>query len=120
MVDELQALETIHQAQKKWRRFFQISFIAIIIVSSVLFVVIPKSLPPMIMQLVMVLSMASVFGLFFLDRISHLINKKKFKQDIVHKYLFKHLKPDDVHKDSELVLEMVTERRKNGKGMWSV
>lgn len=120
MVDELSAVEAIKKKQKTYRQLFKVSFIVAIVFSSILFVVFPKLLPPILMQLIMLLSMGSVFGLFFLDRISYLLNKKFFKQDIVHKYIFQHLKPDDVHKDSDLVVDMINQRRKNSKEMRSV
>ncbi len=120
MLDELGALKTIRQGQRKWRRLLQILFLLIIALTSVLFVVFPQVLPSMLMQLIMLCSMASVFGLFFLDRLSFYLNRFMFKQDIVHKYLFQHLKPDDVHKDAELVMELVGKRRQDSKAMRSL
>lgn len=120
MVDELNAVQSIQQSQKKWRRSFQTIFVLIALLSPVMFVVFPKDVPGLLMQVVMLLSMVSVFGLFFLDRISHLLNKKYFKQEIVHKYIFQHLKPDDIHKDAELVVDLIGKRRKDGKAMRSI
>ena len=115
MIDELSALKTIRNTQSKWRRSLRLAFVITIIFSSILFVVFPKVLPGLVMQLVMLLSMGSVFGLFFLDRISHFLAKKYLKQDIIHKYLFQHLKPEDLHKDEDLVLELVAKRRDDSR-----
>ncbi len=115
MIDELTALNNILTSQRKWRTRFGMVFIVIILTSTVFFVVFPKTLPPMLMQVVLLLTMASVFGLFFLNVISHLINKRQFQHDVVDKYLYQFLKADDVRRDSELVLELLSTRRKNSE-----
>lgn len=120
MTSELEAMQDIQVAQKKWRHRMKILFLTIVVSSSVLFVVFPTVLPGMLMQLILLLSMVGLFGLFFLDRISHLLNKKYFEQDIVHKYFFQHLKPDDVHKDADLVVALISKRRQHSKSVRSV
>ena len=111
MVNEIETLRTLHADQKKWRLVSLISFIVIIAISSFIFIVIPKSLPGLLFQVVMILSMGSVFGLVFLDRVSFILNKRFSKKDIVNKYLFQNSKPEDIHQDVELVLDLVKERR---------
>jgi len=103
--------------QKMWRRTMQISFIAIIVITTSLFVAFPYLLPGALMQLIMLLSMGSLFSLFFLDRLSFMLSKRKFTQDVMHQYFFKNLKPDDVHRDAELVVELVSKRRRDGKSL---
>jgi len=120
MTDELKAMQDIQTSQKKWRKTIQIIFVTIIFFSSILFIVFPMILPSMLMQFILLLSMASVFGLFFLDRISHQLNKKYFEQEIVHKYFFQHLRPEDLHKDADLVVELISKRRKDNKSIRSV
>jgi len=111
MIDELAALRILHAEQKKWRRVSTISFILIIAVSSFIFIVIPKTIPGLLFQVIMILSMVSVFGLVFLDRVSFILNKKFAKKDIVNKYLLQNSKPEDMHQDVEFILELVRDRR---------
>jgi len=111
MIDELSALKTLHTDQKKWRIVSLVSFIFIIVVSSFIFIVIPKVLPGLLFQVVMILAMGSVFGLVFLDRVSFVLNKKFAKKDIVNKYLLQNSKPEDIHQDAELIFELVKNRR---------
>jgi len=110
-MDELSALKAMHKKQRSYRVMSLIAFIIIIIFSSVVFVVFPKVVPGMLMQVIMVTVMGAVFGLVFLDRVSFTINKKLYKKDILHDYLFTHSKPEDIHKDVELVQELVSTRR---------
>jgi len=111
MIDELAALKILHAEQKKWRRVSTISFIVIIAVSSFIFIVVPKAIPGLLFQIIMLLSMGSVFGLVFLDRVSFILNKKFAKKDIVNKYLLQNSKPEDMHQDVEFILELVRDRR---------
>ena len=87
-MDEVKALNAMHAKQRSLRLLCLISFSAIIAVASVAFVVFPKELPGLLMQVMMVVVMGSVFGLVFLDRVSFTINKKMYKKDILHDYLF--------------------------------
>jgi len=116
-VDEKSALVAIHKKQKDIRLTSTILFSIIVAVSSVLFIVYPKALPGVVMQIIMLFAMSSIFGLLFLDRVSYTINKKLYKKDILHDYLFKHSKPDDMHKEVELVQELVVTRRQAAKEM---
>ena len=52
----------------------------------------------------------------FLDRISYQLNKKFFKQDVLHEYLLKHSKPEDVHKDADIIVELIKDRRVVSQG----
>ena len=111
-MDEKAALEAMHAKQSKIRKTSMMVLILIIALSSVVFVVFPKTLPGMLVQVIMIAAMASVFGLVFLDRVSFTINKKTYRKDILHDYLFTHSKPEDMHKDVELIQEQVVARRK--------
>ena len=111
MVDEIAALRVLHADQKKWRRISLATFLVTIAISSFIFIVTPKLLPGLLFQLVMVLSMGSVFGLVFLDRVSFILNKKFAKKDILNKYLLQNSKPEDMHQDVELILELIKDRR---------
>ena len=110
-MDEVKALSTMHAKQRSLRKVCLISFSLIIAVASVAFVVFPKELPGMLMQLMMVIVMGAVFGLVFLDRVSFMINKKMYKKDILHDYLFTHSHPEDIRRDIDLVQELIVSRR---------
>lgn len=93
------------------RRISFVVSITFLAITSFLFVVFPKIIPGAIMQLMMLLVMGLVFALVFLDRVSFVINKKLYRKDILHDYLFTHSKPEDIHSDLELVQELVASRR---------
>lgn len=114
-MNELEAVQAIQGSQKKWRRLMKFSFIIVVVFATTLFVVSPKILPSTFMQMILLISMGSLFALFFLDRISFILVKQLFKKDILHKYLFQHLKPEDVHRDVELLVEMIGKRRRDTK-----
>ena len=101
----------MYQSQKRWRLISLLSFIIIIVASTVVFVVFPRSVSGYFVQFLMILSMLSIMGLVFLDRVSFQINKKFFKQDILVEYLFKHSKPEDMHKDPDIMVELIKTRR---------
>lgn len=110
-MDELHAIKSMHNEQKRWRLASMLSFVAILVVSSFIFVVVPREFSGIFIQALMILSMISIVGLVFLDRVSFQLNKKFFKQDIMHEYLFKHSKPEDIHKDADIVVELIKDRR---------
>ena len=112
MLDELVAIKAIHAEQKRKRLLCGVSFVTLIVIASLVLVAMPKVLPGLLYQLLMIISMACVFGLFFLDRISFMLTKKFYQKDILHKYLFEHSRPDDIHKDPELVVDLISRRRK--------
>lgn len=116
-MDEISALKAMHDKQRILRKLSLALFIVIIAFASVTFVVFPKDLPGVLMQLIMVLVMGAVFGLVFLDRVSFTINKKLYKKDILHDYLFMHSQPEDIHKDIELVQELIVSRRQAAQEM---
>jgi len=116
-MDEVSALKAMHRKQRKLRRLCLAVFIAIIAVASVLFVVFPKDIPGVLMQLMMVVVMGAVFGLVFLDRVSFVLNKKMYKKDILHDYLFTHSHPEDIRRDIELVQELIVSRREAAQEM---
>jgi len=110
-MDELSAIKSMHKEQKRWRLASMLSFVVILIVSTFIFVVVPREFSGIFIQGLMILSMISIMGLVFLDRVSFQLNKKFFKQDIMHEYLFKHSKPEDIHKDADIVTELLKDRR---------
>ena len=110
-MDELDAIKSMHKEKRRWRLASMLSFIVILIVSSFIFVVIPREFSGIFIQVLMILSMLSIGGLVFLDRVSFQLNKKFFKQGIMHEYLFTHSKPEDIHKDADIVVELVRDRR---------
>jgi len=116
-MNEITALKAMHKKQRIYRKASIALFVVIIGVASVGFIVFPKVLPGMLMQMMMVLVMGAVFGLVFLDRVSFTLNKRIYKKDILHDYLFTHSKPEDIHKDIELVQELVVTRRQAAQEM---
>lgn len=110
-MDELVVIKEMHKSQRQWRLATQLSFIAIVLISSFILVVLGREVSGILIQLVMLLSMVSIAGLVFLDFISFMLNKKFFKQDIIHEYLFKHAKHEDFNKDPEIVVELIKDRR---------
>jgi len=110
-MNENLAVSAMHKKQYQFRKLSIVIFIIIIILSSILFIVFPKALPGFLSQIVMLIVMGAVFGLVFLDRISFIINRKTYKKDILHDYLFTHSKPEDIHKDTDLVVELIANRR---------
>ncbi len=110
-MDELVVIKEMHKSQRQWRLATQLSFIAIVLISSFILVVLGREVSGVLIQLVMLLSMVSIAGLIFLDFISFMLNKKFFKQDIMHEYLFKHAKPEDFNKVPEIVVELIKDRR---------
>ena len=101
----------MHKEQKRWRLYSLLSFVVILIISTFIFIVIPRVFSGIFIQMLMILSMLSIIGLVFLDRVSFQLNKKFFKQDMMHEYLFTHSKPEDIHKDADIVVELVKDRR---------
>ncbi len=116
-MDEASALKAIHSKQRKLRVMSLITFLVIIAVVTVVFVVFPKDIPGVLMQMIMVVVMGAVFGLVFLDRVSFTLNKKTYKKDILHDYLFTHSQPDDIRRDLDLVQELIVSRRKAAQEM---
>jgi len=116
-MDEISALKAMHAKQHTFRKVSFFVFIIIIGLASVGFVVFPKVIPGVIMQLMMVVVMGAVFGLVFLDRVSFVLNKKTYKKDILHNYLFTHSHPEDMRKDVELVQALIASRRQAAKEM---
>lgn len=110
-MDELSALKAMHKDQKRWRMMSMLTFIVLIILSTIVFVVFPRAVSGIFIQFLMIVSMLAIIGLVFLDRVSFQLNKKFFKQDITHEYLFKHSKPEDVHKDADVIVELIKDRR---------
>lgn len=110
-MDELSAIKSMHKEQKRWRIASLLSFITMIVVSSFVFIVLSREVSGVFVQVLMILSMLSIVGLVFLDRVSFQLNKKFFKQDIFLQYLFKHSKPEDIHKDADIVVELIKDRR---------
>lgn len=116
-MDEVTALKAMHKKQRKLRIISLTVFSLIVSVASVLFVVFPKDLPGALTQLMMVVVMGSVFGLVFLDRVSFVLNRKMYKKDILHDYLFTHSQPEDIRRDIELVQELIVSRREAAQEM---
>lgn len=116
-MDEAKALQMMHAKQRFFRKMSLIIFSAIIAFASVAFVVFPKEIPGLLMQMMMILVMGSVFGLVFLDRVSFILNKKTYKKDILHDYLFTHSQPEDIRRDIELVQELIVSRRQAAQEM---
>ena len=116
-MDEVSALTAMHSKQRSYRIMSLILFVLTIVIASVAFIVFPKQLPGMLMQVLMVTVMGAVFGLVFLDRVSFMINKKTYKKDILHDYLFTHSHPEDIHRDMELVQELIVSRREAAQEM---
>ncbi|MDH3327164.1 MAG: hypothetical protein OEM38_10660 [Gammaproteobacteria bacterium] len=110
-MNEITALKAMHGRQRSLRKACLTVFVSVVFLASIVFVVFPKELPGVLMQIFMVIVMACVFGLVFLDRVSFTINKKLYKKDILHDYLFTHSIPEDIHKDIELVQELIVSRR---------
>ncbi|HFE39039.1 MAG TPA: hypothetical protein ENK06_11585 [Gammaproteobacteria bacterium] len=110
-MDELELIKEMHESQRNWRRKVMLSFIAILIISTFTFVVVGRNVSGLLTQMLMILSMLSITGLVFLDFISFMLNKKFFRQDIMREYLFTHSKPEDIHKDSDVVVELIKDRR---------
>ena len=110
-MDELKALQAIHKEQKRWRLVSLLSFVVIIAASSFVFIVLSREVSGILIQVLMILSMLSIIGLVFLDRVSFQLNKKFFKQNIMCEYLFKHSKPEDMHEDADIIIELVKDRR---------
>jgi hypothetical protein len=110
-VDDLASIKAMHNEQKRWRLLSLLTFIAVLIVSSFVFIVLPRDVSGLFVQVLMILSMLSIIGLVFLDRVSFQLNKKFFKQNVIHEYLFKHSKPEDIHKDADIVVELIKDRR---------
>lgn len=115
MTDELSAIKELHIQQRRWRKRCFISLLSIVIILSVVFIMFAPMLHGLLMQLMMVISMFSIAGLIFLDWLSFQVNKRKFPKEIVHNYVLEHSKPEDIHQNSELVLSLVQERRKENK-----
>jgi len=111
MLDELSAIKSLQESQRRWKRTCLISFLIIIAVNSAMFVVIPKDLPGLLFQALLIITMFSVFGMVFLDVVAFHINKQLNKKDILYKYLLQHLKAEDVHKDVDLVVQLIKDRR---------
>lgn len=116
-MDEVSALKAIHSKQRKLRRICLAVFSLIVAFATVLFVVFPKEIPGVLMQMMMVLVMGAVFGLVFLDRVSFVLNKKMYKKDILHDYLFTHSQPEDIRRDIDLVQELIVSRREAAQEM---
>ena len=110
-MDELKVLTSIHKEQKRWRLVSLLSFIAIVIASSFVFIVLSREVSGILVQVLMILSMFSIIGLVFLDRVSFQLNKKFYKKDTMCEYLFKHSKPEDMHEDTDIIVELVKDRR---------
>lgn len=110
-MDELQAIKNIHAQQRRWKSKIRIIFLVTIVVASIILIVLPRTFSAIFFQFVMLLSMASIFGMFFLNFISFQVNKRFFKKDVLHDYLFKHSKSDDIEKDPELIEELIRDRR---------
>ena len=110
-MDELNAIKSMHKEQKRWRLYSLLSFVVILVISTFIFVVIPRTFSGIFIQMLMILCMLSIIGLVFLDRVSFQLNKKFFKQNVMHEYLFTHSKPEDIHKDADIVVELVKDRR---------
>ena len=123
-MDELKSIIAIHKEQKRWRLMSLISFIIIIIASSFVFVIFSREVSGVLVQVLMILTMFSIMGLVFLDRVSYQLNKKFYKQNITSEYLFKHLKPEDMYTDSDILVELIKDRhvasmkKKFGKKSW--
>ena len=110
-MDELSALTSIHKKQKRWRLVSLLSFIAVVVASSFVFIVLSREVPGVLVQILMILCMFSIIGLVFLDRVSFQLNKKFYKKDIMCEYLFKHSKPEDMHEETDIIVELVKDRR---------
>jgi len=110
-MDDLDALSDLHNSQKKWRLVSKLCFVFIVLISTLVFVIYPRDVSGFLIQILMILSMLSIIGLVFLDRVSYQLNKKFFKQDLLHEYLLKHSKPEDIHKDTDIIVELIKDRR---------
>lgn len=110
-MNELDVLKKMHVSQRQWRMASLLSFIAIIAISSFILVVLARDISGVFVQIIMILSMISVAGVVFLDVVSFVLNKKFFKQDIVHAYLFKHSKSSDFKEDADIIIELIKDRR---------
>ena len=110
-MDEISVIKEMHQSQKRWRRMAQLIFITIAVLFSVIFIVMGRNISGAVTQILMIISMLSIGGLVFLDVVSFLLNKKFFRKDILGEYLFKHSKPEDMHKAEDIVVELIKDRR---------
>lgn len=110
-MNELALLKDMHESQRKWRKTSLFSFIATVLIASFILIVLGKEVSGILVQIVMILGMLSVAGLVFLDVVSFVLNKKFFKQDVIHEYLFKHSKAEDINEDVDIVMELINDRR---------
>ncbi len=115
MLDELSAIKELHVQQRRWRKRCFIGFISTVLISSVVFILFTTMLHSFILQLVMVISMFAIFGLIFLDWFSFQINKKYFSKEMMHDYVLEHSHPEDIHKDAELTLSLIHDRRQESQ-----
>jgi len=115
MTDELSVIKELHTQQRRWRKRCFISLLSIVIILSIVFIMFAPMLHSWLMQLMMVISMFSIGGLMFLDWLSFQVNKRKFPKEIIHNYVLEHSKPEDIHQNAELTLDLVQERRKENK-----
>lgn len=115
MMDELTTLESIYKSQKRWKMISMLVFVVIIAISSVVFIVLSRAIPGIVIQVLMILCMFSIVGLVFLDRVSYQLNKKFFEKSVLHDNLFKHSKPEDMYTDADIMVELIKSRRASEK-----
>lgn len=117
MINELSAIKELHVQQRRWRKTCFIGFISTLVISSVVFILFTTMLHSLILQLIMVISMSAIFGVTFLDWFSFQINKKRFPKGIIHEYVLEHSKPEDIHQNAELILNVLQDRRQEKKNL---
>lgn len=108
---EYQALEELHQDQRQIRPKTRVLFIIAVIIASILMIIYPTSMPRLIYNLVMLLSMMSIFGIVFNGRVALMLTKRRFKDKRPHRRLAELSEPDDLDLSIEDALKKIAERQ---------
>ena len=109
--DEIAALEELRadqNAHKKWSRPL---FTVLLLASSAAMIVLPTLMPRPVYHVVLIVSIASIFGLVFNGRFALILTRRRFKERRPHYRLSQLSEPEDLNLSTTEALVKIHERQ---------